>query len=95
MYCRFCSCGLEHEDNYASSICIGEAEKNASLFINSAGGKKTYIDMLQWNPETRRNNTIAIYVPKFCPECGRELTENKEWFKNSLNVGGKFKCQPT
>lgn len=74
--CEFCSCGLEKSDDYSVSRPIGSAQNGYVLYLNSAGGLPTYIDVLHFKYDRLPAQTITHYYPKYCPECGRKLTEN-------------------
>lgn len=50
--------------------------KGTSLMIRTGDRRATAIVVSQWNKDLNCNEDIAIYKPKFCPECGRPLFEN-------------------
>ena len=63
-----------HDDNDGSSCSIGFSGKNYSLYFNSGMGKPCNIEVCTWG-ENNQWHPVAIYYPKFCPECGRKLDE--------------------
>lgn len=81
MYCGFCyNRFVDHEldeSNDASSIMVGQTAESYSIFIDTGWNFKTRLHLMKWNKEHQQNETIGIYVPKFCPECGRKLFENE------------------
>lgn len=72
--------GLD-DTNDASSSTIGNSTNGFQLYFNSGNGEPCNIEVCQWKENSYRGRpgwaTIGIYYPKFCPECGRELSEYK------------------
>ena len=72
--CRFCldagidpdleGCDLSYHD-------VGHAEKWHRIMIRSGAGKPMAVMYEKWSG--KQWNTVGIYAPKFCPECGRNL----------------------
>lgn len=62
------------DDNDFSSFSIGHGSKDFRLMYTSGDGKPPRIEVQQWHEKAGWHN-IAIYYPKYCPECGREITE--------------------
>lgn len=76
--CSFCvnaACdGVLTPENDLSYMSIGCAADGFSVFLRSGGGRSTQILFEQRSG--RFWGLRAFYYPKFCPECGRRLTEN-------------------
>ena len=74
--------GLD-DSNDGGSRTVGLSRDNFQIYINSGFGKSLEIETCQWisdpkgPPHNGRWHTVAVYYPKFCPECGRELSEYK------------------
>lgn len=67
------------DDNDSSSIVVGEHMRpNRSIMINSGNGKPLNIEFLEWNSTREQWETVGLYHPKYCPECGRKLDEYDE-----------------
>lgn len=75
--CDFCRNAYTDEelshDNDLSYLTIGKCDttKNIRAYLRS-GDKKHTVLMVE-----EGHDLIWIYHPNFCPNCGRELTENK------------------
>ena len=67
-----------NSDNDFSSIHVGRAGNGYRMSIDSGDGKSTMIVVTHWNEKRQRNENVAIYKMKYCPECGRKLIENEE-----------------
>lgn len=63
-----------HDGNDFSSCGIGCGGKSHQMFLNSGAGKPCNVETMEWG-EDNMWHTVAIYYPKYCPECGRELNE--------------------
>lgn len=67
------------DDNDSSSHVVGESMRPyRSIMINSGNGKPLNIEFLEWSPYRERWETVGLYHPKYCPECGRRLNEYDE-----------------
>lgn len=79
-YCSVCcNATVEPElnpDNDLGYIGVGETIEGYGLHIRSGDGRPTALIISRWNKVICRNVEIGSYKMKFCPECGRELTEN-------------------
>lgn len=69
--------GLNDNNDFGSST-VGDSCSlpNGSphqLYLNSGGGRATNLEVCEWY--NGRWHTVGIYYPKFCPECGRPLSE--------------------
>ena len=76
--CHFCSNAhvdgyLNHDTDFFSAT-MGHADKGFQIMLNSGNHRPNHIEFNQWNEEVKRWITVGIYYPKFCPECGRELS---------------------
>ena len=68
--------GLNDTNDFGSRT-VGTSNNGFQMYINSGGGRPLEIETCQWTND--KWHTMAVYRPKFCPECGRALTEyNKE-----------------
>lgn len=87
MSCKYCDNAYTNEeldhDNDFSSCGIGSIEKGHSMFMTTGAYRSTVIEILKWDDNNQRNHTLGIYVPKYCPECGRELFENANCTESS------------
>lgn len=63
------------DDNDFSSISIGKSTVGVRLSLNAEYGKPLRLEVTKWNEKTQRNELIATYYPKFCPNCGRPIIE--------------------
>ena len=91
MACRFCA--NAHTDpeleptNDLSYMGIGKCEKGYTVFFRTGDNRPTVIlfeDRVNLQSIT---HLAGIYIPKFCPECGRELVENKKALEGSGRNG--------
>lgn len=64
------------DENDASSVTIGSTDTGYQMYFNSGRGAACNIELMRWRPDYGWA-PIARYFPKFCPECGRALTEYK------------------
>ena len=62
------------DSNDWSSSTVGCHADNYQIYINAGNGKPVNIETCEWAPDGRWR-TVAIYYPKYCPECGRQLLE--------------------
>ena len=62
------------DSNDSSSSTVGCHSDNYQIYINAGNGKPVNIETCEWAPDGRWR-TIAVYYPKYCPECGRKLQE--------------------
>ena len=65
------------DNNDSSSHVVGEKNMRPyrSIMINSGNGEPLNIEFLEWASTRERWETVGLYHPKFCPECGRRLDE--------------------
>lgn len=61
------------DDNDLSYHGVGDCASNFRLMMRSGARKPVMLEVEAWLGE--RWGLIGSYEPKFCPECGRELTE--------------------
>lgn len=68
-----------HDNNDSSTATVGSKTPGFQIFLNSGGGEAVNIELCQWQEKGYQGkpgwSTIGIYYPKFCPECGRKLSE--------------------
>lgn len=90
MACRFCDNSttnpeLDHT-NDLSYMGIGDCEDGYTIFFKTGDSRPTTILF-----EDRRNlksltHLAGYYIPKYCPECGRELVENKKVLEDGKRI---------
>lgn len=66
------------DENDESSFTIGDSEKNYRMMYSAGYGKPPRIEFDAWDEKRKAWNTVGLYYPKHCPECGREITEYPE-----------------
>lgn len=64
-------------DNDLSYFDVGKYEKSFRLMLRTGDGRPTGM-LVEHLDEEIGWNTVGFYWPKFCPNCGRKLTENEE-----------------
>lgn len=83
--CDFCSTfdivDVDPENLYISRCVSSCNEARVNMFINAHGKRGLYFDILHWFPGHDTANTVGIYKPKFCPECGRDLRKINGFIK--------------
>lgn len=67
---------LEKFNDY-SSCTIGSFDKECRIMLTSGMGKPLRIEIDRWNEKSKRWETVGMYHPRYCPECGREILEYK------------------
>ena len=60
---------------------VGSSTLDTRFMIRSGWGKPVAILFESISPISRLWGTTGFCVPKFCPECGRELHENKKFLE--------------
>lgn len=65
--------GLDNS-NDGSSSGIGHSAEGHQMYFNAGMGVPCNIETCEWG-EDQRWHTVTRYYPKFCPECGRKLSE--------------------
>lgn len=66
------------DENDGSSFTIGDSEKNYRMMYSAGCGKPPRIEFDAWNEQRKEWQTVGMYHPKHCPECGREIIEYPE-----------------
>lgn len=66
------------DENDFGSYTVGQSEKNYRMTYSSGYGEPPRIEFDAWNESCTRWETVGVYFPKCCPECGREITEYEE-----------------
>ena len=69
------------ESNDFSSYMIGSATKGNCITFSSGGGKPPVIEFRIWNEYSSVFEIVGSFTPKFCPNCGREITEYSDDFE--------------
>ena len=67
---------LNHDNDFASHT-IGYNCNGFRAMISSGWNKPVRIEFEQWCPNIKQWVPVGVYYPKYCPECGRELSEYK------------------
>lgn len=100
-YCRFCFNSRVYEpteeemmdpfyneltdENDLHDIGVGRSANGYRIGLVSGAGKPMRIEFWAYNAHSEMNTVVAKYSPKFCPECGRALTEYNERGKEHEN----------
>lgn len=63
------------DDNDLSYHSVGCCEKGFRLLLRAGDRKPVAILSERWNESREVWETLGLYTPKFCPNCGRALTE--------------------
>lgn len=66
---------LTDDNDFSSSTVEYNKYDNFRMMLSSGAGKPLRIEAEQWSPSVQRWITVGQYYPKFCPECGRKITE--------------------
>lgn len=66
------------DKNDFASYTIGKSEKGYRVMYTTGYGRPPRIEFETWNESCRNWDTVGIYFPKCCPECGRKITEYDE-----------------
>ena len=80
-YCSFCFNARVSDDenltdeNDLSCCTIGNSVKGHQLVILSGAGKPLRIISEVWSEKDQAYKDVAMYFPKYCPNCGRKLSE--------------------
>ncbi len=62
-----------HSDNDLSYIGVGSCERHYRILIQAGDNRPVTILFEQWQDQWKLR---GYYIPKYCPNCGRELKEN-------------------
>lgn len=77
--CWFCDSAYTNpeleRDSDLSYTSIGECGSGYRLLFRSGDSRPAEILVEQWNEKTGWCS-IGYYLPRYCPNCGRELKEN-------------------
>lgn len=68
-------------DNDLSYYTLGKCMANMRIMIRSGAGKSTQIIVERYDSESGWY-LAGSYRPRFCPNCGRELVENRKEIEN-------------
>jgi hypothetical protein len=63
------------DENDFSSIVVGCSCNGHAVYLSSGAGSPLRLEVLAYNDKIRENQLVGEYFPKFCPECGRAITE--------------------
>lgn len=67
-----------NSDNDLSYITIGKCDPKRRIMFRSGDGRTTQIIVEEFNEKSGCWEFVGFYRPKFCPNCGRELIENRK-----------------
>lgn len=85
MACKYCfNANTDSEltpENDLHYIALGVGEKGYSVYFKTGDGRPTEILFEDRKNLKTSTGLAACYIPKYCPECGRELTENRKWLE--------------
>lgn len=85
--CRWCDSyriNFElNEDNDFHAGTIGETESHNQIMYESGNRDAPRIEFNRWGDQTNMWHTVGRYYPKYCPECGRKITEWPEVHKSN------------
>lgn len=90
-YCRFCfnsrvyepteeelrdpfASEFTDENDFASRV-VGHSCCGHAMYLSSGAGQSLRFEVMAYNDKIGENQMVGIYSPKFCPECGRAITE--------------------
>lgn len=66
---------LTDNNDFSSSTIEYNKSNNFRMMLSSGAGKPLRIEAELWSSSVKRWITVGQYYPKFCPECGRKITE--------------------
>lgn len=80
--CHMCDNAEINEEltkfNDYSACTIGSFDRECRIMLTSGMGKPLRIEIDRWNNKKQQWESIGVYHPKYCPECGREIVEYKK-----------------
>lgn len=86
MGCCYCSTAYSDErldrDNALSFCSIGKCAGGFGAYISAQSFYSlppVEIMVCQWNKQHQCNHAVFRLVPKYCPMCGRLITENESY----------------
>ena len=89
--CAYCknafTDGRLDETNDGSSLSIGVSMDGFRMSIDASASEHppVRITLTMHRPDLKRNITVAYFTPKYCPMCGRKITENEPFLNKSGN----------
>ena len=69
------------KDNDLSYVTVGKCMAKMRMMVRSGDGKSTQIIVERYDPVSGWY-LAGSYRPRFCPNCGRELVENRKEIEN-------------
>ena len=77
--CRWCNSyriDFElHEDNDFHAGTVGDTAPHNQIMLECGNRDALRIEFNRWNDNDKMWHTVGRYYPKYCPECGRKITE--------------------
>ena len=73
------------ETNDDSYISIGRSMDGFSMSLDARalGRPPVSITLFMYQPDIQKNIMVSQFTPKYCPMCGRKITENEPFLKKS------------
>ena len=81
--CMYCGTAIDtdYREDFSTSYVIDDERDGIRMVFRSGRSTPTAIITQRQNEISKQWNPISVYYMKYCPECGRKLTENdKEEF---------------
>lgn len=79
--CHMCNSAFVDDEltssNDLSYYSIGKSYDNHRMLIRSGAGKPVTVLVEQYDEKSASWILVGYYKPNYCPNCGRELVENK------------------
>ena len=79
-FCKYCfNSRICDDDDFTdkndySAICVGNSLEKYNIMFCSGWGRAPRIEFDVLSSDDLMH-TVAVFYPKFCPFCGREITE--------------------
>ena len=64
---------------------VGRCSFPYRFMMRSGDGKPIALELEVWDHHWQR---VGVYVPKYCPECGRYLVEHEKYMKGKVKSNG-------
>ena len=70
------------KDEDLSYVTVGHFIRGKRMMLRTGSGKTTQIIVEEYDKESKMWQYLGFYRPNFCPNCGRELVENRKEIEN-------------